>query len=277
MYARVPRRYQRETHQLYRVRTTNSVAGRNRARERQAQQSGRRARLLDEALGFYSKTFICTHGWRPGASRGSGKRHHVLRSTSCRARLNALLMLVPEGGRDVYRVCVKSHSAMRNHEVGRDVYFSYAEVRKVTDAEVRRQTRRMWEEGAAVKDVVAYLREASGKPVRRKDVDNMVVRWRNGRDGEGGAEDEGSGDDWMEVAVPSEYRKEGQGGAGGYDGGEHEVVGGHGAEGMVIKMTAAGWRWRRRQSTDPSRTRTPRMKRMSRMKKAAALANKASW
>jgi hypothetical protein len=223
------------------VRTTNSVASRNRARERQAQASGRRPRIVDETLGCYSKSFICTHG-ASGASRGSGKRRHAPRSTACPAKLNALLKLVPNGDRGVYRVYVKKHMTVHNHEVSSDVYSTYAEARRVTDVKVLREARNMWEEGMPVKSLVEFLREASGKPVRRQDVDNMVSRWRSGRDIEvDDDEDEyedgdevrgevqsraqvearpevargkGDGSSWMEVSASAEYR-EGCGGEGG--------------------------------------------------------------
>ncbi|KAG6943838.1 hypothetical protein JG688_00017405, partial [Phytophthora aleatoria] len=53
-------RYQEETHQSYKLRTSNSARDRNRDQRRRTAPAGKEPALLDERLEFYTKTFICT-------------------------------------------------------------------------------------------------------------------------------------------------------------------------------------------------------------------------
>ncbi|KAG6950368.1 hypothetical protein JG688_00014186, partial [Phytophthora aleatoria] len=51
-------RYQEETHQSYKLRTSNSARDRNRDQRRRTALAGKEHVLLDERLEFYTNTFI---------------------------------------------------------------------------------------------------------------------------------------------------------------------------------------------------------------------------
>lgn len=136
------RRYQKDTHQIYKLRTSNSVRDRNRERSKRCALTGTQPVLYDEKLVFYSKTFICTHGWQFNP-RGKGIRtNHTVRGIGCKARLNALLKQ-DEGG--VYTVCVSKHTSVHNHSVGPEEYFTYAETRKVDSPDTKIVVKTMWQ------------------------------------------------------------------------------------------------------------------------------------
>ncbi|KAG6943566.1 hypothetical protein JG688_00017545 [Phytophthora aleatoria] len=60
--------------------------------------------------------------------RGKGSRtNHNIRSIDCPAKLSAVLVQSGDGS---YKVRVSKHIATHNHDVDRDVYYSYAEARK---------------------------------------------------------------------------------------------------------------------------------------------------
>ncbi|ETL88440.1 hypothetical protein L917_12480 [Phytophthora nicotianae] len=53
--------YQSDTFQMYKLRTSNSIKDRNRSRSKQATKRGSEPALWDESLGYYTKTWNCTH------------------------------------------------------------------------------------------------------------------------------------------------------------------------------------------------------------------------
>ncbi|ETL35195.1 hypothetical protein L916_12643, partial [Phytophthora nicotianae] len=53
--------YQSDTFQMYKLRTSNSIKDRNRSRSKQAAKRGSKPALWDESLGYYMKTWNCTH------------------------------------------------------------------------------------------------------------------------------------------------------------------------------------------------------------------------
>ncbi|KAG3088452.1 hypothetical protein PI125_g18348 [Phytophthora idaei] len=168
-------RYQEETHQLYKTRSTNSVADRNKQRTTAATRRGTPAVLFDESLGFYTKTLICTHGWtfKP---RGKGSRtNHNIRSIDCPAKLSAVLVQSRDGS---YKVRVSKHIAIHNHDVDRDVYYSYAEARKKPSPGTRGVVKTPAQGGSKKKKILRYLKEVSGKPVLPRDVENLVAKMR---------------------------------------------------------------------------------------------------
>ncbi|KAG3116322.1 hypothetical protein PI125_g4772 [Phytophthora idaei] len=169
-------RYQEETHQLYKTRSTNSVADRNKQRTAVATRRGTTAVLFDESLGFYTKTLICTHGWTfKRRGKGSGTNHNI-RSIDCPAKLSAVLVQSGDGS---YKVRVSKHIATHNHDVGRDVYYSYAEARKITSPGMRGVVKTLVQGGSKKKKkILRYIKEVSGKPVLPKDVENLVAKMR---------------------------------------------------------------------------------------------------
>ncbi|KAG3184370.1 hypothetical protein PC128_g13755 [Phytophthora cactorum] len=168
-------RCQEETHQLYKTRSTNSVADRNKQRTAVATRRGTTAVLFDESLGFYTKTLICTHGWT-FKQRGKGSRtNHNIRSIDCPAKLSAVLVQSGDGS---YKFRVSKHIATHNHDVGREVYYSYAEARKITSPGTRGVVKTLVQGGSKKKKIPRYPKEVSVKPVLPKDVENLVAKMR---------------------------------------------------------------------------------------------------
>lgn len=189
--------YSAATFQLYRVRTTYSVRSRNtRLRQlaasrgltvredgyaEETEQEGAngmsRAHLVPEQYDWYSKTFLCTHGWKR-RSRGSGQRvSHSVRATECPAKVCATLQRVDNSSN--WSVVVTKHLAEHNHELSEALYQQYSEVRRVRDPEVLAQAEQLWRGGATRRRVFEFLKERSpNQTILMKDVHNLVQRWQ---------------------------------------------------------------------------------------------------
>ncbi|KAL4105727.1 hypothetical protein PRIC1_003786 [Phytophthora ramorum] len=192
--------YSAATFQLYRVRTTYSVKSRNtRLRQlaasrglavregrngdpRETEQEGvhglSRAHLVPEQYEWYSKTFLCTHGWKR-RSRGSGQRvSHNVRATECPAKVCATLQRID--GATAWSVVVTKHLTEHNHEISEAIYQQYSEVRRVKDPEVLAQAEQLWRGGATRRRVFEFLKERSpNRVILMKDVHNLVQRWQS--------------------------------------------------------------------------------------------------
>ncbi|OWZ01408.1 hypothetical protein PHMEG_00027211, partial [Phytophthora megakarya] len=126
-----------------------------------AAKTGHSPVLFDEALVHYTKTYMCTHSgsFKP---RGSGRwTNHAVRSIGCKAKLNAVLSCTEDGE---YSVHVSSHKRTHNHPVTADVFYTYAETRKVTSPTTLDTVKTMWKGGSKKKKLLRYLRDVSGKP-----------------------------------------------------------------------------------------------------------------
>ncbi|TDH66801.1 hypothetical protein CCR75_000441 [Bremia lactucae] len=192
--------YSAATFQLYRVRTTYSVRSRNvRLRQLAAsrgllvREEGKdnatdteqhdgahgisRAHLVPEQYEWYSKTFLCTHGWKR-RSRGSGQRvSHSVRATECPAKVCATLQRT-DGSSD-WSVVVTKHVTEHNHKLSEAMYQQYSEVRRVRDPAILQQAEQMWRAGGTRRRVFEFLKEQSpGHIVLMKDVHNLVQRWQ---------------------------------------------------------------------------------------------------
>ncbi|GMF33105.1 unnamed protein product [Phytophthora fragariaefolia] len=192
--------YSAATFQLYRVRTTYSVRSRNLRLRQLAASRGlavregegdpnapvepeqgvhglSRAHVVPEEYEWYSKTFLCTHGWKR-RSRGSGQRvSHNVRATECPAKVCATLQCTD--GASTWSVVVTKHLVEHNHELSEALYQQYSEVRRVRDPEVLAQAEQLWRGGATRRRVFEFLKERSPNHViLMKDVHNLVQRWQ---------------------------------------------------------------------------------------------------
>lgn len=211
--------YSAATFQLYRVRTTYSVRSRNIRLRQLAASRGlsvregapeteteegvhgiSRAHLVPEQFEWYSKTFLCTHGWKR-RSRGSGQRvSHNVRATDCPAKVCATLQRTD--GSSTWSVVVTKHLTEHNHELSETLYQQYCEVRRVRDPAVLTQAEQLWRGGATRRRVFELLKERSpNQIILMKDVHNLVQRWqtqerrsRPSQQEEGGQEEEHSGE-----------------------------------------------------------------------------------
>lgn len=185
--------YSVATYQLFRVRTTSSVSSRN---TRIAQQAVDRDAptpvgaseggatdllapsplLVPESYQWYSKTFVCTHGWK-SRSRGKGQRKsHNLRSTACPAKLCVTLQRVLHET-NKWHVVVTRQGTDHNHEISAAAYQQYSEVRRIRDASLLEQAEELWKKGMTRRKVFEFLKEQAPN-ILMKDVHNLVQRWQ---------------------------------------------------------------------------------------------------
>ncbi|KAG3097426.1 hypothetical protein PI124_g10211 [Phytophthora idaei] len=130
--------------------------------------------LFDESFEYYTKTVICTYGWK-FKPRGTGTRtNHTIRSIGCPAKLNAVLT---KDEHDNYTVRVTKPRNVYNRIVNRGVYYSYAEARKITSPGTRSVVKTLVHGGSKQK-ILRYLKEISGQPILAKDVENLVAKMR---------------------------------------------------------------------------------------------------
>lgn len=184
--------YSVATFQLFRVRTTSSISARN---ARIAQQSTDRRevptpvgsadsassvtppQLVPESFQWYSKTFVCTHGWKE-RRRGSGQRvSHSLRSTACPAKLCVTLQRAVHDA-DKWHVVVTRQGTDHNHELSAQAYQQYSEVRRIKDSTLLERAEELWKKGQSRRKVFEFLKEHAANAILMKDVHNLVQRWQ---------------------------------------------------------------------------------------------------
>lgn len=112
------------------------------------------APLIPEALRFYSKTYVCTHGLK-NTPRGAGRRTHAaIRDTGCTARIQATLRF--SAAKRAYVVTARVSGA-HNHPVSRAQYFSYAENRRIADPALLRDVAAMAARGETPRAILDHL------------------------------------------------------------------------------------------------------------------------
>lgn len=160
------------TFQLFRKRTSVTVAVRNVSitRRIEARKDGGRnfkhPELIPEQWGYYSKTYVCTHGLK-NQPRGGGLRTHTsVRDTGCTARIQTTLRF--DQSALIYYISARV-TGSHNHPVSKDQYYSYAENRRITDPVVLRDIDEMSARGEFPKAILAHIakrmRETSGQLV----------------------------------------------------------------------------------------------------------------
>ncbi|KAG1685768.1 hypothetical protein DVH05_007705 [Phytophthora capsici] len=162
--------FKASTYQQFVGRTSTSVESRNKqildAVTREAKNTGasiadieaqKHTQYIPEDWRKYCITLQCTHG-RSQRVRGSGKRkHRLVRSTHCSAKVNARVVA---GGSGWY--IALNASGAHNHPVTKHQWFNYAEDRKITDTGLTEDAANMYKAGAHAKGILSYLREQSG-------------------------------------------------------------------------------------------------------------------
>lgn len=153
--------YQKQTSQLYRIRTTVKATARNQVIKTKKRWT--ESELIPEAFGDYYKKFLCTHGWNKSA-RGQGRRtgHHE-RSCGCDVVLCATVMRCCETG--TFRICVTKHKRSHNHKLDRNVFEHYPSNRRVTDPDVLDVVDEIIKAGGKPKKILKYLKDTTGKCV----------------------------------------------------------------------------------------------------------------
>ncbi|KAG2883768.1 hypothetical protein PC114_g20435 [Phytophthora cactorum] len=125
----------------------------------------------------FSEEFSSWDAFHEELTRYQEETHQLYKIALPTRRLSARTVLV-QSGDGSYKVRVSKHIATHNHDVGRDVYYSYAEARKITSPGTRGVVKTLVQGGSKKKKILRYLKEVSGKPVLPKDVENLVAKMR---------------------------------------------------------------------------------------------------
>ncbi|KAE8891605.1 hypothetical protein PF003_g24352 [Phytophthora fragariae] len=106
--------YQADTHQLFRLRSSTSVARRNAEIKAQA-GADLSPELVPEEFKTYWVKLICTHGWRR-KSRSTGQRKSIFnKSTQCKADVKAAVAW--NNDKQQFMIRTTGYSTDHNHRV----------------------------------------------------------------------------------------------------------------------------------------------------------------
>ncbi|KAG3095917.1 hypothetical protein PI125_g16130 [Phytophthora idaei] len=179
-------RYQEDTHQLFRLRSSTSVARRNveikdHAGGSSSETSDSGPMLIPQEFKTFWAKYICTHGWRRKSRSPGQRKTYFGKSTECKADVKAAVTWNKEKRKFMVRATGSSTS--HNHRVDRAVYENHPSVRRVEDPVLLVFVDVMQSSGSKPKRIMHFLREKTGHNVTLRDVHNMVARMREERRG----------------------------------------------------------------------------------------------
>ncbi|KAG3248194.1 hypothetical protein PI124_g7129 [Phytophthora idaei] len=177
-------RYQEDTHQLFRLRSSTSVARRNaeikdHAGGSSSETSDSGPMLIPQAFKTFWAKYICTHGCRRKRRSAGQRKAYFGKSTECKADIKAAETWNKEERKFMVRVAGTSTS--HNHRVDRAVYENNPSVRRVEDPVLLAFVDVMQSSGSKPKRIMQFLREKTSHNVTLRDVHNMVARMREER------------------------------------------------------------------------------------------------
>nr|KAE8945800.1 hypothetical protein PF009_g4554 [Phytophthora fragariae] len=171
--------YQDATCQVFRKRTSTSVAARNAELERRGTLTATTKIPLLFELKYYRR-LCCTHIWsRPSRSTGKRKNYFV-KSTKCEAQLSLMVVWGADNG---FQVKVTQQNTTHNHRLGSTSYENHPVNRRVDDADVINFVDELQMAGARKKLILEYLRRKTGKKATLRDVHNLVQKRKDARRG----------------------------------------------------------------------------------------------
>ncbi|KAG3065689.1 hypothetical protein PC122_g18047 [Phytophthora cactorum] len=178
-------RYQEDTHQLFRLRNSTSVARRNaeikdHAGGSSSETSDSEPMLIPQEFKTFWPKYICTHGWRRKRCSTGQRKAYFGKSTECKADIKAAVTWNKEERKFMVRVTGSSTS--HNHRVDRAVYENNPSVRRVEDPVLLAFVDAMQSSGSKPKRIMQFLREKTGHNVTLHDAHNMIARiWEERR------------------------------------------------------------------------------------------------
>eukprot|EP00644_Phytophthora_capsici_P007492 jgi/Phyca11/111841/e_gw1.21.270.1 len=198
--------YQKDTHQVFRQRTSTSVDRRNREIQTRARltDGSSKTRLLDKEESELNATgvcddvserlipesfksfwikLVCTHGWLR-KSRGTGQRKcHFDKSTGCKANVKAAVTWNDAIGYKKFMVRVTAFDVVHNHKVSKALYDNHSSNRRIENPTILAFVDELQAAGSKPKMIMQYLRKKTGKNVTLRDVHNMVAKMKEKRRG----------------------------------------------------------------------------------------------
>ncbi|POM71485.1 LOW QUALITY PROTEIN: ATP-binding cassette (ABC) Superfamily, partial [Phytophthora palmivora] len=178
--------YYKRTHQIFRQRTSTSVAKRNR------EIAARAARLVANGDEAQAEQLIPEHfrqlldqaglyAWsRKSRSKGIRKSYFD-RDTGCKANIKAGVTW--NDAEKNFMVRVTDSCVTHNHQASKARFDNHASNRRVNDPSVLAFVDELQAAGSKPKLIMQYLRKQTGKKVALRDVHNMVARMRERRRG----------------------------------------------------------------------------------------------
>ncbi|TMW59329.1 hypothetical protein Poli38472_004398 [Pythium oligandrum] len=165
----------KRTYQHFVVGTSTPVETRNKRIGESYTKRGVRVdpyKLIPAYLKTYSKTLKCTHGGKP-RSRSKGLRpNQKTRAMNCPAKVNALVRKLG----DEWRVVVSTQIMEHSHPIGPEEYARLPSNRRIDDPVILKTLRFMLKNNTSRRSMLEYLHEVTDKPVKMKDVHNLVQR-----------------------------------------------------------------------------------------------------
>ncbi|POM58667.1 ATP-binding cassette (ABC) Superfamily [Phytophthora palmivora] len=175
--------YQKDKHQLFRLRSSTSVTHRNTEISAQV-VGGEDPELVPESFKTFWVKLICTHGWRRKSRSTSQRKIFFNKSTKCKADMKAAVAWNKEAQKFMVRAtgCKATH----NHRVDEAVYDNHPSVRRVDGPVLLAFVDVLQSAGSRPikpKRIMRFLREKTGQNVTLRDVHNMVAKMREQRRG----------------------------------------------------------------------------------------------
>ncbi|KAG1709716.1 hypothetical protein DVH05_020370 [Phytophthora capsici] len=177
--------YQKDTHQVFRQRTSTSVDRRNREIQTRARltDGSSKTRLLDKEESELNATgvcddvserlipesfksfwikLVCTHGWLR-KSRGTGQRKcHFDKSTGCKANVKAAVTWNDAIGYKKFMVRVTAFDVVHNHKVSKALYDNHSSNRRIENPTILAFVDELQAAGSKPKMIMQYLRKKTG-------------------------------------------------------------------------------------------------------------------
>jgi hypothetical protein len=155
--------YQADTHQLFRLRSSTSVARRNAEIKVQAAADSS-PELVPEEFKTYWVKLICTHGWRR-KTRSTGQRKSVFnKSTECKANIKASVTWKDDA--QAFMVRITGYSTDHNHRVDAAAYDNHPATRRVEVPVLLAFVDVLQSAGSKPKRIVQFLRAKTGTVLR---------------------------------------------------------------------------------------------------------------
>jgi hypothetical protein len=149
--------YQKETHQIFKMRTSTNSAARNSDLTQRGKDTSQT--LIPDSFDKYYRKLVCTHSWtRP--SRSKGKRHnYFVKSTGCAARMTATVVWDCSRG---FHVNVTQQHTKHNHALDSGSYGNHPSNRRVEDEDTIDFVDELQAAGAKKKLILQLLRKRTG-------------------------------------------------------------------------------------------------------------------
>ncbi|RLN05946.1 hypothetical protein BBJ28_00023817 [Nothophytophthora sp. Chile5] len=174
-------RYQSDTHQVFRQRTSITAASRN--QELATRGDPPVMKLIPTSFDKYYIGFICTYGWSRASRSKEKRKKYFVKSTGCRAQLSATVVWNARALPPAFQVKITNQATIHNHSIGQGVFDNHPGNRRIDDEGVVGFVDELHIAGAKPKLIMQYLMRRTEKDVTLRDVHNLVSKLKEARRG----------------------------------------------------------------------------------------------